>query len=276
MRRDALFALLAAGAVMGAADAAPARVSVRVRARAVVASGLVRTGDVASVEGEDRALVERVRSVALGRAPGEGDTISISRARVEARLREEGLPDSLVLVTGEPFAVVVLGEVLVDVPAATEKIPPLVSPEPRHAVDAHNVRVLREESTGDGAPTHNTTLKVNDTVTVIIESMPKVEDAPADEDAPPVAAAAQAPSTRTLLILSGVGARVVKVMPNGNLALEARVSIGSGYVLLAGEVARADVDIRRTTHVSRLAKLVVIARGLDAEMLGPLLGAAAK
>jgi hypothetical protein len=106
--------------------------------------------------------------------------------------------------------------------------------------------------------------------------MPTVKDASADDDALPVAAGAQAPGPRTLSVLSGLGTRVVKVLPNGNLALEARVTIGSGYVLLAGEVARADVDARRTTHVSRVTKLVVIARGLDAEMLGPLLIAAAK
>jgi flagellar basal body L-ring protein FlgH len=225
----------------------------------VVASGLVRTGDVASVEGEDRALVERVRSVALGSAPAEGDTISIARSRVEARLREEGLPDSLVLVTGEPYTVVVRGAALLAVPAATQ--------ETLRAPDAH---VLRHDSTGKSALKEHTTFRANDTVTVILESMPRVEDAS------PAAAAARASKTETPLILLGLGARVVKVLPNGNLALEARVSIGSGYVLLAGEVARADVDVRRTTHISRLAKLVVIARGLDAEVLGPLLGAAAK
>ncbi|MHC5057480.1 MAG: hypothetical protein ACYTKD_22630 [Planctomycetota bacterium] len=108
-------------------------------------------------------------------------------------------------------------------------------------------------------------LEAGDTVTVVLE------EAPPSAAAATRAAVAVAPS-----IPRELAARVVKALPNGNLVLEARVSVGEGYVLLGGEVARADVDARRRTDVSRLARLAVVARGLDPRALGAVIGAAAK
>ena len=93
-----------------------------------------------------------------------------------------------------------------------------------------------------------------DVVTVVL--------APASEAG--AAEEAQARPART------AAARVVKRLPNGNLVLEAKVCAGQGYVLMGGEVARADLGSQRTVDISRLANLAVVARGLEEGALSAL------
>jgi flagellar basal body L-ring protein FlgH len=73
-----------------------------------------------------------------------------------------------------------------------------------------------------------------------------------------------------------VAARVVKVLPNGNLVLEARMRLGEGSLLLSGEVARADVSSEGTVRLSRAANLAVVARGLEPGALARIIAAAAR
>ena len=95
-----------------------------------------------------------------------------------------------------------------------------------------------------------------DTVTVVLRASTK--DAPA--------ATAKGPSRPEFP--RELAARVVKVLPNGNLVVEARASVGEGYVLLGGEVARVHVDARRRTTIAGLARLAVVTRGIDGGALG--------
>ncbi|MHC4251816.1 MAG: flagellar basal body P-ring formation chaperone FlgA [Planctomycetota bacterium] len=137
----------------------PVRVSARVRAHARAAAGFVRLGDVARVEGGDPSLVERARSVRLGRAPRGSDTVSIARGRIEARLLEEGVPARLVSVTGEPIVIVSAGNAF---PAtAADAVRRRLSLELRQPVDALEVCVLRLDPADGGALTEGATFGIS-------------------------------------------------------------------------------------------------------------------
>ncbi len=112
-------------------------------------------------------------------------------------------------------------------------------------------------------------IEAGDIVTIVI--------APAGKPFPSITAgspgASPSRSTQT-------AARVVKRLPNGNLVLEAKVSLGSGYMLIGGEAARMDVgpngDAQRTVDISRLANLAVVARGLDERLVVDFMTALAR
>lgn len=104
-------------------------------------------------------------------------------------------------------------------------------------------------------------IEAGDTVTVVLSAP---------------AAAAKAKARPAPGLPRELAARVVKVLPNGNLVLEARASVGEGYVLLGGEVARVHIDAGRRTPVARLARLAVVTRGIDTNALGLGLKAGAK
>lgn len=115
-------------------------------------------------------------------------------------------------------------------------------------------------------------IEAGDIVTIVI--------APAREPRPSgmadSAGASPSRATASLSHSTQTAARVVKRLPNGNLVLEARVRLGSGYVLIGGETARKDLRANRTVDISRLANLAVVARGLDGRVLADFMKALAR
>jgi flagella basal body P-ring formation protein FlgA len=118
----------------------------------------VRVADVARVEGGDPSLVGCARSVRLGRAPRGSDTVAIARARVEARILEEGVPARLVSVTGEPFAIVSAGKAFPA--AAADAVRQRLSRELRQPLDAIEACVLRLDPADGGAPAEGATFEI--------------------------------------------------------------------------------------------------------------------
>ena len=74
--------------------------------------------------------------------------------------------------------------------------------------------------------------------------------------------------------LRALSARIVKVLPNGNLVLEASIRLGKGAILLGGEAARLDVSVERTVKLSRLSGLMVVARDVAPDLLAGMLRSA--
>ena len=66
----------------------------------------------------------------------------------------------------------------------------------------------------------------------------------------------------------------MKVLPNGNLVLEASIRLGKGAILLGGEAARLDVSVERTVKLSRLSGLMVVARDVAPDLLAGMLRSA--
>jgi hypothetical protein len=69
-------------------------------------------------------------------------------------------------------------------------------------------------------------------------------------------------------------ARVVKTLPDGSFVLEAKVTLGRGYILIGCRAdpacligRQADVGAPRAVDISRVTDLAIVARGLDAEVL---------
>ena len=110
-------------------------------------------------------------------------------------------------------------------------------------------------------------LTAGDTVTVSLTRRAQTE---------PKSTAATKPGSQTApacksCMLPELSARVVKVLPNGNLVLEARARLGEGSILIGGEAARIDVSVERKVHVGRLSNLAVVARRVDTEKLSGIL-----
>jgi len=87
-------------------------------------------------------------------------------------------------------------------------------------------------------------LRANDVVTLVVER----------------------PNGRTLELAS----RVVKVLPNGNAVVEAKVRCGDRSLLVSGEAARSSVTPDRRLPAGRVASLAVVARGVSQEALAGL------
>jgi flagellar basal body L-ring protein FlgH len=117
-----------------------------------------------------------------------------------------------------------------------------------------------------GAP-----LRVNDIVTIIVAKTRP--DAQADGKAAKEWTSGKTPGA-VVETLTQIAARVVKVLPNGAISLEARARVGGGTILLGGETSRQDVSVDRTVPLSRLADLAIVARGLDERSLAGLLSSA--
>lgn len=72
-----------------------------------------------------------------------------------------------------------------------------------------------------------------------------------------------------------LAAKVVKVLPNGNVLLEARIEIGRGRLTLSGEVAGGDLAAGARVPLSAMAGLKAVASGDFLEEAERLLLAAA-
>lgn len=72
-----------------------------------------------------------------------------------------------------------------------------------------------------------------------------------------------------------LAARVVKVLPNGNVLLEARIEIGEGRLTLSGEVAGGDIAAGAHVPLSAMAGLKAVVSGDFLEEAERLLLAAA-
>ena len=109
-------------------------------------------------------------------------------------------------------------------------------------------------------------VEAGDIVTIVISPARETPEAGEGDPQPPAPAkeAGRHPAQT-------MAARVVKRLPNGNLVLEAKVRVGRGYILIGGETARRYLrrggGTGRTVNISRVAKLAVVARGLDADTL---------
>jgi hypothetical protein len=85
---------------------ARAQVTVSLRTEAVALGRLIRIGDVASVEGDEPALVRRVSSVLVGMVPRSGDIKTIALDYIRARIHQEGMSLSRVAVRGRGWVAV--------------------------------------------------------------------------------------------------------------------------------------------------------------------------
>jgi hypothetical protein len=115
-------------------------------------------------------------------------------------------------------------------------------------------------------------IEVGDTVTIVIS--PAVQAEESREDAPATARAQR----QDIRIASDnvpaqtATARVVKTLPDGSFVLEAKVTLGRGYILIGGRADRAclsagQVGADRAVDITRVANLAIVARGLDADVL---------
>ena len=114
-------------------------------------------------------------------------------------------------------------------------------------------------------------IEVGDVVTIVISPAVRAEEP--REGAPVVRARRQA----IQMMPDGVAAqtaaaRVVKTLPDGSFVLEAKVTLGRGYILIGGRADRAcltagQVGADRAVDISRVADLAIVARGLDADVL---------
>jgi len=121
-------------------------------------------------------------------------------------------------------------------------------------------------------------IKRGDTVTIVCGRRERARpggDLAADADATRPAGGKAAKARPAKTGVHELAARVVKVLPNGNIVLEVRLRIGSGSILLGGEAARIDIcSAERTVPLSRLSNLAVVTRGIDDGILGGILALA--
>jgi flagella basal body P-ring formation protein FlgA len=68
-----------------------ANTTVKVLEQAKVRTKLVRLGEIAEIKGEDRQLVEKLKSIVLGKAPLPGEMKEISGHYIEARVRRNDI-----------------------------------------------------------------------------------------------------------------------------------------------------------------------------------------
>jgi len=71
-----------------------AETTVRVLEQVKVRSKLIRLGEISEIEGEDRLLVEKLKSIVLGRAALPGKAKEISASHIEAKVRQSGIDSS--------------------------------------------------------------------------------------------------------------------------------------------------------------------------------------
>ena len=86
-----------------------AKTTVRVLEQAKVRSKLIRLGEISEIEGEDRLLVEKLKSIVLGKAPLPGEMKEISGNYIEAKVRQNDI-DSLALRLNLPKKIQVVSE----------------------------------------------------------------------------------------------------------------------------------------------------------------------
>ena len=114
-------------------------------------------------------------------------------------------------------------------------------------------------------------IEVGDIVTIVISP------AVGAEESREGAAAARAQRQDIQVVPDSVAAqtaaaRVVKTLPDGSFVLEAKMTLGRGYILIGGRADRAclsagQVGADRAVDISRVANLAIVARGLDADVL---------
>jgi flagella basal body P-ring formation protein FlgA len=99
-------------------------VTVALRARAEPEGRLISIANVAHVEGDEPALVERVGSVLLGASPDPGDVRVIGRDHIKCRLHQEGVSLGSLCFTGEERVAVIapLGQRAPDIECAQPEI----------------------------------------------------------------------------------------------------------------------------------------------------------
>ncbi len=101
-------------------------------------------------------------------------------------------------------------------------------------------------------------IEVGDIVTIVIS--------------PAAAAEESREGASTTAPAQTAAARVVKTLPDGSFVLEAKVTLGRGYILIGGRAERASLcagqaGADRAVDISRVANLAIVARGLDADVL---------
>ncbi|MBI5184007.1 MAG: flagellar basal body P-ring formation protein FlgA [Nitrospinae bacterium] len=84
--------ILICGSIMVSASQV---VTIRVSERSNVSGQLIRLGDIADISGEDSVMVERLRSLLIGRSPGVGKSRRISKDIIEASLKRKKIDLSL-------------------------------------------------------------------------------------------------------------------------------------------------------------------------------------
>jgi len=88
-----------------------AMTTVRVLEQAKVHSKLIRLGEISEIEGEDRLLIEKLKSIVLGKAPLPGEMREISAHYIEAKVRRNDI-DSSALRLNLPEKIQVVSEAI--------------------------------------------------------------------------------------------------------------------------------------------------------------------